>query len=399
MAKTATERDDQQPPPTLRAPAVFGLTVLDMLITLVPVALALDRLWLAALFALAVAIGVGAEWVDDDFEKIRSLATARPAPAEFLLAGAKELQTATLLGLFTLLLFYGIRWTIGAIEFVVNISWNDGTIAAVTTAVVMFYLVVGATMVGAREMAETLYPATAGIPSGFSAFARNRRRLVRAVGILLCATVLAFLVVAFAIGTVATLAVVVFLLALFSISIPLTPEEHEAVHDRPDARTLEAAISAFGKDRSVSFPRSRHEDIDPLLLDVDLLVYPGDEDEGNALAVDIKQRPSNGAVDWTVGSALVTASRAMETVMVAGASIHPVVLLVDTTPDDTLRSFCRTESVTLVEVDTKAHDVKVTGDTGHTDLRDAPKRLLDLLAVDGTAAGAADVADPTERLR
>jgi competence protein ComEA len=53
---------------------------------------------------------------------------------------------------------------------------------------------------------------------------------------------------------------------------------------------------------------------------------------------------------------------------------------VDARPDDSLRSFSLSESVTLVELDTTARDVTVTGDRERADLGDVSRRLLELLA-------------------
>jgi hypothetical protein len=400
MSETATEYDWRHSRSTLDERAVFGLTAVAMLVTLLPVAAALDRWWVAGIFVLSVMVGVAAERYYSDFREIRDLATARPTATEVLLAAANQLQTSAFLALLALGFFYGVRWALHAIDSVVNVPWNHVAVANIVTVVVLFVPIFGVTMVAAEDMARILYPQTAGIPSGFSAFARKRRRLAVMLGALLGAAVAAFVALTLVDSEFpAKGGALTFLGVVFLISVPLTPEEHEPVQDRPPAETLAAAVNAFGEDRSVEFPRSRKDEIDPLLLDVDLLVLPRDDQGGDALALDIKQRRAGEALDWTVGSALVTASRAMETVIRSGAKVHPVVVLVNAKADDSLREFSRSESVALVELDMSAHDVRVQGDPDGIDLEAASKRLLGLLTGDGVDTVGGPVAQTTERAR
>ena len=135
-----------------------------------------------------------------------------------------------------------------------------------------------------------------------------------------------------------------------------------------------------------------------MLLDVDLLVYKEDGNDG--LSIDLKQRAGDEAMDWTVCSALVTAARALETAIKGEARVHPVMMLLDASADDSFRAFSTSQSVAFVEIDTRNGTVEVSGAPENHDLRgpaeDVLARLTGRAAPSGDGAGT-DV--PAEQAR
>jgi hypothetical protein len=135
-------------------------------------------------------------------------------------------------------------------------------------------------------------------------------------------------------------------------------------------------------------PRTGKNDIDPVLVEVDLFAYK----RVRALAVKIKTsaNPLQEA-DWKTASGLHMAALAlvgeMENLEVLSKTVEPLLVLVGTTPDQSLTAFSSLENVHIVEIP----DIEAVRQILQTDdmaaLREIAQRYrFDAFAKDKTTA-------------
>jgi hypothetical protein len=371
---------------TLNERVVVAVPVVTTMLVFVPVAAVVQSAWI--LLAVAVSLGFGVFGARDEksYQDLRDHASYRQSVGEFVLAGLRGLQMCSTWALIILGVYFATRGIVHVIDAVFNLSWSRDTISFIVVIAATLFGVLAHILVEIESMAQTLYPTTAGVASGFAEMA-NKPRVVRALVICaLLVTVAGILVLVLPIGqTALTWSMFGLLIAWFVIGATAEPKEQLSVVDRPRPQTMKAVEAAFApiEGKKIAFPRTQRADVDPLLLDVDMLVYS--EADKRGLAIDVKQAPAE-PITWSTSSALVTASRALAGTLAPDAQLCPLVLLIDATTDEMFRLFCHNEHIAVIEIQTSTPDVKVTDSPRDFNITDAAYRLVESLSPSQIAA-------------
>jgi hypothetical protein len=309
----------------------------------------------AAPYALAVALAAGA-MAGFALRTRQTRSTERPSASEWLLAAWSVLPMPTAVSMLSLLNYAALFWgTRGLLVALAAFGWTPAVDASAValwgSAALAVPLTLGSLPRVATDLAERLYPDSAGSRSAFYALLLERRKLL--IGLVAAALVLGAGVWALWENHLGLAAFSV----AFLIYTALPLDKRARVRSTPTGKRnaidgLAAALREGGYG-VVEEPRTGRAGIDPLITDVDLLVRSADR----LYALEYKEVPPDGkGVDWQTASRLRTAAGALEDGIDMGraASIEPLLVVVGGAPEESLANFCRAEGVGLAHLEPDA---------------------------------------------
>lgn len=318
-----------------RAAIVLLLTVATPL-SLTPVLLALGRpIWLLPLTLLACLTAIV------HVRKFVTSATENPSPLEFVLGAVSVAGDMALVGLLWFLFHFLIYKVVHFFR-----PGSAQVVAFWVTLAVAAFLTVA--LNDGSDTAKYLYPNTAGVKSAFYPLVAEQRQMLRRgtlVLLLILAIGLAIFVFAYHIGFWFYFFLETY---LFIVGVSATPTEERATRPRVDRDAIEKMAKVFEGDGYTveRFPRTRKPEVDPLLINLDLLAQRAED----LIMIEVKtQQESGEAVDWKAVSGLRTAAWALTDARgLPRSSMKTMLVLLDEKPDKMLRLAAERESTLLV---------------------------------------------------
>jgi len=322
--------------------------------------------------------------------RLRTASTARPAAPEFVLAAIEAVAPAAILcGAFFVV--YGIvDLFVWALSYT-SLGWNSDHEARRVASLFALALVPTFTYITLESVRKKLYPPVAGVPSRYHAYvARDPGRLAvgAAFALLVPAGAIAYLLVA-GVSSLWAVAGLAAYTAFASVAASPPGEREEPGHASGEVvGRLERAFAAAGY-AVVRQPRTGEPEIDPLLVDVDLLA----QKEDRCVVVEIKRGGADARpLSWTDGTRVATAARVLEfdfppissaessKSALRGKIAHmdPVLVLVDVAADPSLKSFAKNERVTILSIRTAQREASVAYPASD-DLREVGREYVALL--------------------
>jgi hypothetical protein len=307
-----------------------------------PVALAIHRGWTGLVFlveAAAVAI-------------LTSNGTnpARIRPRllrEYLLASFHLVGTLAFLGALWMALYWAVYWVVrGLTE--AGLDMNPAAYGYWVTAPLLAILVGGMTGAAVRRVLDELYPEQADTPSRYYLLVRYHWRYVATwLGLLALVVVLVGVDILESGERLLPHFVLIFVLLAMSGVASLPPPRFSASSSDEVDRWADAFDRAgFTVERGV---RTGNAEFDVLVENVPLLA----KREGVVVAVEIKRAASKSPpLEWPAGTGIDTATRVLSGSgsVAPGATIRPLLVLIDLEPAESLSTFCSKQGISLAVV-------------------------------------------------
>ncbi len=328
-----------------------------MALGLAPAALALHRPWLLPYLLIgSIAIVITA---------VRGLRVPSPTRAtvpEFLLAGVNAAVLPALLGVIWLVLYLVASWTVRLVNQATGLHGNDQFIALGLSLTFVAAVGVGVAWYITRDLGTALYPRWGGSRTRYFYKTLPPWATV-SVGIgtllLVSAVVGAALVTSSWTSTAVWVVILLFVIAAGAASQPAPSPSSPEDPRMEDVQAIGEVLSKRGY-RVVAYPRTGNPGVDPLVRDLELFSYS----KKRAYAVEIKRGlPGAEPLDWTAGTSVFDAARALERANLTetNADVWPILVVLDAKADDSLRAFCRDEHVSLVRVERAIGTSEVVG--------------------------------------
>jgi IPT/TIG domain len=352
---------------TLERLLIGVLAIAAMMIGLTPAALALHRGWLIPYLLIGSVVILGlANYGLGVFN------STRPTIPEFLLAELNAAVLPALLGIVWLVLYWAVFWAARLINHA-----HDQPIALALSLAFVAAAGVGVIWSVTRDLATSLYPQWGGNRTRyFYMTLRPRTAVTVALGTLML--VLAVSAAALITSSWTSTAVwVVILLFLVVAGLAVEPLPPRSATEGPRPEDVQAVGEALAKQgyRVVAHPRTGKPDVDPLVQPLELFSYS----EQRAYAVEIKHGPPNvGPFDWTNGTSVLDAARALERAKLTETSAHiwPLLVVFDGAADESLRAFCEGQNVSLIRIERTTNTAEVISHDRSDDLQAIADRLV-----------------------
>lgn len=323
----------------LAACAAFGCSI-----GLLPYLLFVNRpVYLALYFPLALLLGLLS------LRGFRTQATEAPEVGEFVLAtwnASLYGAGGSIAALSFHLMAHGFWQLVRAIAAWLGSAVGTSAGAAAYWVSLTIAVICGfsSSFVAAPEMGRKLYPDTAGARSPYFDLILEERRLTRMLGFsLLAGLVLLVLIDRASVWFVPALLALVALSAASLENLgksPLKTEKKEALE------ALVKLLNAVGY-HTVLSPRTGLADVDPLLINVDLLARSPQA----TLVIEVKSAAGGeGPVEWQEASRLRTACWSLADALAGDGQsrMDPLMVLVQRPAAESLEHFARDEGVRLV---------------------------------------------------
>jgi hypothetical protein len=277
--------------------------------------------------------------------------TWRPSVIEFALAGLNMVSSASFLGLCWLALYGVGYWGCRTLVEIFHIQADARTYGLVFSTPFIFVMALGLTWEAIQSGAGQLYPERAGLPSRYYTLAaQGRRRIV--ISAVFVVLILGLTMALFRLAGNNAVVDILCLMYLFGVASAVRPRRASEPQQagRPLVERIASELEENGFVTILS-PRTGLPDLDPLLADLDLFAYRGED----GLAVEVKtQTGRDGSVDWKAVTGLVNAARVLRDATSelpnGVVRVTPMLILVDSEPDPSLLKFCSRESVPVVSV-------------------------------------------------
>jgi hypothetical protein len=365
----APQQREAWPAESLRSKRLLiGLcTTTAMMLGLTPAALALHRVWLLPYVLIGSIV-----LASFSARNVRVFSSTQPTVREFLLATLNAVVLPALLGIVWLILYWAMFWLARLIN-----HPHDKAIALALSLAFLFAAGVGVIWSVTRDLAALLYPHWGGSRTRYFYLTRLPWAAIN-VGV--GALVLGAGVSAAALLTSSWTSTAVWVVILvFSVvagaAVERLPQRQSPEDPRSeDVQAVGEALAEQGY-RVVARPRTGKTDIDPLVQHLELFSYSGQR----AYAVDIKHRsPGAEPLDWTAGTRVLDAARALERSMLAEtiAMVRPLLVVFDGAADESLHAFCLGERVSLIRIDRANSASEVVSDDRSGDLQAIVHRFI-----------------------
>jgi hypothetical protein len=347
---------------------VIGLlTIAAMMLGLTPAALALHRVWLLPYVLIGSII-----LASFSASNLRVYNSTEPTIPEFLLATLNAVVLPALLGIVWLILYWAVFWLARLVG-----HPHDKLIALALSLAFLFAAGAGVIWSATRDLAALLYPQWGGSRTRYFYLTRLPLAAINvAVGALvLGAGVSAAAVLTSSWTSTAVWVVILVFSVLAGVAVERLPQRQSPGDPRSeDVQAVGEALAGRGY-RLVARPRTGNTDIDPLVQQLELFSYS----ERRAYAVDIKHRAACAEpLDWTAGTRVLAAARALERSKLAEtiATVQPLLVVFDGAVDESLHAFCTGERVSLIRIDRAHGTAEVVNDDRSGDLQAIVHRFL-----------------------
>jgi hypothetical protein len=347
---------------------LIGLcTIAAMMLGLTPATLALHRVWLLpyVLIGSIVLASLSAR-------SLRVFSSTQPTIPEFLLATLNAVVLPALLGIVWLILYWAMFWVARLIN-----HPHDKSIALALSLAFLFAAGAGVIWSVTRDLAALLYPQWGGSRTRYFYLTRLPWAAINvAVGALvLGAGVSAAALLASSWTSPAVWVVILVFSVVAGVAVERLPQRRSP--EDPHSEDVQAVGEALAEQgyRVVARPRTGKTDIDPLVQQLELFSYSGQR----AYAVDIKHRaPDAEPLDWTAGTRVLDAARALERSRLAEtiAIVRPLLVVFDSAADESLHAFCLGEKVSLIRIDRANSTSDVVSDDRSGDLQAIVHRFV-----------------------
>ena len=328
--------------------AVSALISVSLAIGVLPYAMFVGR-WQVLLLAI-VAVG-GFLLSMAGLRATRSVYSEKPAIGEYALAGWSSLSLASTVSFVGI----GIYWITGLVlRFV---AWAAGWLDAVlepnpefwgfwVSLILVAFTATSMTLVQAAELAEKLFPNTAGVRSAYYSLLEEGKRVTWAA----VATGVALIVLPIAWappGRSFAIALAVLLFYSGAAISSMSRSTPRVTNKKRILGALSKILRSIGYD-VVQSPRTGDPSVDPLITTVDLLAHS----PRRALVIEIKAPKESRPVEWHEAAALRKAARKLQVALWESDSVIevlPVLVLVGRPRAESLRRYLEDEAMEVLE--------------------------------------------------
>ena len=318
-----------------------------------PAALAIHRPWVILAFlvgSMLVAV--------PRVSRKRTPSRIRGSASELALATFDTMVIPVFVGLLWLAFYAAVYWVVRQTSGPGGHQAHASLVALAVSGIPVGALAAGMVVQSVDELGTRLFPERGGTRTFYRYVAPHPGRLVATDLVILAIGVTAAVLAAVFAGGAVQLALWLSLLGIFlgvggTAQPPSTTASNEGAPDA-SVKAIGSAFEVLGY--TVEYgPKSDRDDIDPLLRELHLRAAGPSHDYAVSLAVGSKP------LDWTTGSPVLNGARALESIADPHRRVLPLLAVMFATPDSTLKSFCESEGVSLLDLSATG-DVDVIGE-------------------------------------